>query len=59
MFCAESRSKITPSVKKVANNFTVEMDAEYYETCSHFIFCKYHLTFVHFWKILSPHQVPF
>ena len=27
-FCAGSRSKITFRVKKVANNFTVEMDAE-------------------------------
>ena len=31
-FCAESVSKMTPRVKKVANNFTVEMDAEYHET---------------------------
>ena len=28
IFYAESGSKITPMVKKVANNFTVEMDAE-------------------------------
>ena len=27
-FCAGSGSKITPRVKKVAYNFTVEMDAE-------------------------------
>jgi len=27
VFCAESGSKITSRVKKVANNFTVEMDA--------------------------------
>ena len=34
IFRAESGSKITPRFKKVANNFTVEMDAEEYETCS-------------------------
>ena len=28
IFCAEAVSKITPRIKKVANNFTVEMDAE-------------------------------
>ena len=28
IFCAESGSKINPRVKEVANNFTVEMDAE-------------------------------
>jgi len=28
IFCAESVSKITLRVKEVANNFTVEMDAE-------------------------------
>ena len=28
IFCAESGSKIAPRVKNVANNFTVEMDAE-------------------------------
>jgi len=27
-------SKITPRVKKVANNFTVEMHAELNETCA-------------------------
>jgi len=53
IFCAESGSKITHRVNKVSNNFTVDMDAKFYETCSYFIFCKYRLTLVDFWRIFS------
>jgi len=57
IFCAESGSKIAPKVKKVANTFTVEMDAEKKETCS-FIYRKYRLTLANFWKILNPYLGP-